>query len=578
MHRTKRWNRLLRVPLQAAVVIAIVAIPSAAALEHREAPKGFLAHVSQSVAAHYFAKHPADAPAQIAGSLSEADDRQEHGSHANGGSCAPNGGNGVFNCDTIGFPQNEESTAACPTNDSYVLMGANDYSGLIESPVGDSTGWYWSTDGGRSVRASGYLPPASFRTMNQPDAPSGGDPVDFIPAGCNALYAASLVYDPATVPFGPNGVAVYRTTPATLNSCGGGDNPGCWPVKRMVAESGGSVFIDKEWMFVGTQNGVRYVWVTWSAFVQDASAPLGYTSVSIQAARCDEMLTTCSAPIPISTVDQDVQFSDVTVGPDGRTYITWAGIEGELPGNPNGTPGQPETFVIKERTETAPGSMTFGPEHVVHVEDNAIPFAGFLQANDFRIATYPKSDVVLVNGKPRIFVIWDACKYRLPFDRTCQEPLIKLKYSLDPDGATWSPVQVLSSGGVNYFPTISADRSYRSNRIAAAWFTNHYDPAFENAQDVVATSIDPETGQARALKRLTPASNEPEADPLLGGFFIGDYIEGVLTAGRYYVGYNANYRKAKILGTFGPPYSNSASVNQQDNYLSVVNGGGGDNH
>jgi hypothetical protein len=69
---------------------------------------------------------------------------------------------------------------------------------------------------------------------------------------------------------------------------------------------------------------------------------------------------------------------------------------------------------------------------------------------------------------------------------------------------------------------------------------------------------------------LTPASNEPEADPLLGGFFIGDYIEGVLTGSRFYVGYNANYRKTKILGAFGPPYSNSASVNQQDNYLSVV--------
>jgi hypothetical protein len=567
IRRTKR-SVVLRLVAAAGLLALVIAIPSAVAVEQREAPKGFLAHVSQSVAVHYFVKHPGEAPAQVGQALAGKQAQQRRTARF----CDSKANNDVFNCDVIGFPQNEESTGVCATSDRYVLAGTNDYSGLVETATGDSTGWYWSNDGGRSVTNSGYLPPVGFRALAGPKVPSGGDPVDFIPGGCDAVYAASLAYDPETVPFGANGVAVYRSTPDILGTCPGGDDPSCWPKTRMIAESDGTVFNDKEWMFVGTQKGVRYVWVTWSAFVQDPTSPAGFTSASIKAVRCNEMLTDCTKPIDVSTVDQDVQFGDVTIGPDSRAYITWARIEGELPANPDGSPGQPQTFVIKERTETAPGSAVFGPEHVVHVEDNAIPFGGLLQANDFRIATYPKSDVVMVRGKPRIFVIWDACKARLPFDDTCQEPLIKLKYSLDSDGASWSPVVELSSGGVNYFPTISADRSYQSNRIAAAWYTNTFDPVFENAQDVVSTSIDPNTGQAQGLKRLTARSNESEADPVLGGLFIGDYIEGVLVGGRYVVGYNANYRKVTVLGALGPPFDTGSPVNQQDNYLAISNG------
>jgi hypothetical protein len=316
-------------------------------------------------------------------------------------------------------------------------------------------------------------------------------------------------------------------------------------------------------MFVGTQNGVRYVWATYSDFVIDESAPLGYSSASIKAVRCDENLVTCTPPIQISTVDQDVQFSDVTVGPDGRAYITWARIDGEL--NPGEFP-QGQIFTIKIRTETAPGSGVFGPEHVVQVVANAIPFFGFIHTNDFRVATYPKSDVVMVNGHPRIFVVYDECTTRL-FGGICENPQVKLTYS-DDNGVTWSTPTILSNGGDNYFPTISADRTYGSNNIAAAWFTNSYDVGFSNQQDVQATSINPLTGQARGLKRLTSSSNETEADPLLGGLFIGDYIEGVLVKNHYFVATNENYRKVPLLGGFlNAPDQPVIPVNQQDNYL-----------
>jgi hypothetical protein len=319
-------------------------------------------------------------------------------------------------------------------------------------------------------------------------------------------------------------------------------------------------FLDKEWLFVGDQAGTTYVWATYSDFNLAPADPTHPFEAEIKAVRCDANLVTCTAPIPISEEngpDVDVQFSDVTVGPDGRAYITWSQIIGELEGTD-------QTFIHKIRVETAPGSGAFGPELEIYTEERAIPFGGFLQANDWRIATYPKSDVAWVANHPRVFVVWDACKVRL-LGFVCEFPEVKLSYS-DNGGQSWTGPFVISQEGSSYFPSISVDRADPSNqKMSVAWFTNSFDPAFWNAQDVVLVSLDttrssyrPENG-----KRLTSRSNETEADPLLGGFFIGDYIEVVRVRNTAWVHYNANYRQIQLL-LEGLP------VNQQDNYLSVT--------
>ncbi|HEX9599055.1 MAG TPA: hypothetical protein VF963_06735 [Gaiellaceae bacterium] len=550
-----RRTRLFRFASLACLCVAVGVIPAAGALTSGEPAKGLLEHVSQAVVVHQWIAHPEQAPPQFAAAASRI--ATPPGRHV--GSCTSNANKDVYNCDVFGLPQNEESVTACPTNDNLVLGGTNDYRGLID-PEGNLTGWHWSIDGGHSIKNEGLLPPVRLISNPNHTVPSGGDPVDFIQAPCQFVYAASLAYNPAN-PFGSaNGVAVYRSDPATLSTCDTSvpSNPACWPTRRLVAESDASHFLDKEWLFVGG----GFVWVTYSDFnFNPAEIGEHPFEASIKAVRCTLDLVTCTQPINISTVDLDVQFSDVTVGPDGRAYITWSRIDGELEGTD-------QTFTHKIRIETAPGSGVFGPEKVIYAETNAIPFGGFLQGNDFRIATYPKSDVVNVNGHPRIFVIWDACKVRL-LGFNCIEPLIKLSYS-DDDGATWVAPIVLSNGGINYFPTISADRTGTTNNVAAAWFTNAYDIQFESEQDAVATSINPLNGQSRGLKRLTSSSNEPGADPLLGGFFIGDYIEGVLIKNRYYVHINANYRKVPLLGVFGEPFSTAPAQNQQDNYLEIT--------
>lgn len=497
------------------------------------------------------------------------------------------GAESVFNRDRFGLPQNEESVTACAKNPDIVLSGTNDYRGLIDAE-GNFTGWHFSNNGGRSLTNEGLLPPVTLLSSPEREVPSGGDPVDVAGTtnaagtapGCAYLYAASLAYNPAD-PFGDaNGVAVYRSTPEILAKCPteypNNSNPACWPTRRLVAESGTSHFLDKEWFDVGVSGDAgEVVWVTYSDFVIDFTAPLGFTRAEIFAVRCDRNLDTCTAPIPISEDDGDVQFSDVTIAPDGRVYITWADIQGELPTDPE-FPEQ--EFIIKMRV-AQPGSVAFGPERVVYHERKPIPFSGFMHANDWRVATYPKNDVTILDGKPRVFVVWDACRFR-PLGFICEESEIKLRWS-DDFGVTWKPAQphIISEDGDNYFPSIVSNDDRRKPTLAFAWFTNRYDRLFHNAQDVEFLTLDParptSRGDGRAVQRLTSPSNETEADPILGGFFIGDYIEVFATGKHAWVGYNANYRQEKLLGPFG---LEGIPVAQQDNYLVRLSipGGNGD--
>ena len=70
-------------------------------------------------------------------------------------------------------------------------------------------------------------------------------------------------------------------------------------------------------------------------------------------------------------------------------------------------------------------------------------------------------------------------------------------------------------------------------------------------------------GTAKSSRRLARPSNEPEADPLLGGFFIGDYIEVFAHNRTAWVGANANYRHVQLLFEGLP-------IPQQNNYLAKV--------
>jgi hypothetical protein len=544
MQRRTSWPfRVLTLSL----LLALVAMPALGEPKQRPISDKAQSRLSQAALTRRWVDHPEQAPEVLRDRFQAIHDSL---ARARAARRAPSGltadGPPIvaerFNRDADGVPQNEESVTACRSRPKVVLGGTNDYRAFVD-PQGNLTGWHLSLDGGATVRNEGLLPPIQVGGF---DVPSGGDPVDAAGAGCN-LYAGSLnsafVEDPSGEFHEISAIGAYRSDPATLAACAGGGSSGCWPTRRAVAVGEPGHFLDKEWLDVGRSGTAgEVVWVTYTDF--DFGATF---ASSIRAVRCTASLSSCTAPILLSGDDQDVQFSDVTVGPDGRTYVSWIEIQ----------PFFPETFVIKLRV-AEPGSTSFGPERVVAVEAQPIPFGGFLQASDFRVATYPKHEVRIVNGRPRVFVVWDACRARVLGGNVCELPEVRLRYS-DDLGASWSFTKVLSAGGVNYFPTISSDRA--GSKVAVAWFTDRFDPNFQNRQDVELVSLDPATGNVTRRQRVTRPSNEPEADPFLGGFFIGDYIEVFAHQGRALVHYNANYAKVPTLGEGFP-------VAQQDNYLS----------
>lgn len=204
----------------------------------------------------------------------------------------------------------------------------------------------------------------------------------------------------------------------------------------------------------------------------------------IKGVRCDARLTSCTAPILISGAQNSLQFGDVTIGPDGRVYVTWE-EDNDLANNFE----PPERMRFWLRV-AEPGSTTFGPLRQVANEPLNLGIAD-LHANDFRVATYPKNTVAMVHGRPRVFVVWDGCRARTFGDTVCEEPAIKLRYS-DDAGVTWSRTQVLSVRGDNYFPTIDTDPA--TGRVAVAWYSTRFDPVFHNRQDVELVSLNSVTG------------------------------------------------------------------------------------
>jgi hypothetical protein len=86
----------------------------------------------------------------------------------------------------------------------------------------------------------------------------------------------------------------------------------------------------------------------------------------------------------------------VTIGPDGRTYITW----GEFFGGSFIGPSQQSWIAVAE-----PGSTTF-TRHPIYREDQVIRGHETLHAADFRTRTMFKNTVAMVHGQPRVFTTW----------------------------------------------------------------------------------------------------------------------------------------------------------------------------
>jgi hypothetical protein len=528
-------------------LLALVAYPAFGTSGSSRLTSG-AARLSQGALLKSYLIDPSQAPASLRDRFQGVLDRAKATPKIGGVQAPPFGDR--MNFDVYGLPQNEESVTVCRSSPNYVIEGTNDYRGILNAEF-NFTGWHLSVDGGANLAKEGLLPAIDGLA-------SSGDPVNRADASCN-LFAADLnfnVFDPATP--NSNAIGIYRTTPSTLLSdeCDtSGEpfvtDPDCWPTRRNVALNTADHFLDKPWFAVGNTGDGQHVWVTWSDF--NFAPPGGEAfNATVMAARCEADLSACTAPINVSGNVKDIQNSYPTIGPDGRTYITWVDIVGELTGTP-------QKFRVQMRVAEA-GSTTLGPKRLVAEIKNPLPYGGLLQANSFRIATIPKNTVKLVGGQPRVFVTYDECSFRVNADTVCELPRIRLAWS-DDLGVTWTNA-IISNGGVNYFPAIANDTT--NGEIAVSYFTTKYDPQFNNRQDVELVTVDANSGVVIQRQRVTTdESNEAEADPLFQSEFIGDYIDVAAHDGLAYVGYNFNIHDVALLGEGAP-------VGQQDNFVTVL--------
>ena len=238
------------------------------------------------------------------------------------------------------------------------------------------------------------------------------------------------------------------------------------------------------------------VWVSFTDFLLDAAG--NELSSTIKAVRCHPTLTVCTNPILVSDSDQRTRFSDVTAGPDGRTYLSWVEF--------TALPGTGQAMVLKLRV-APPGSTRFGPTRIVATEPK--PMVGVLHANSYvnGAVTIPKNDVKLVGGHLRVFVVWEGCRAR-PFGVVCEEPRINLARSAD-FGASWRRT-VLSVGGDNYYPTISEDPG--GPGLAVAWYTNRHDQLFHNRLDPFAVGCIVLGMHSRAIITDRSTAHQPAVD------------------------------------------------------------------
>jgi hypothetical protein len=531
--------------------LAVMALPAVGSRQQQTALGDLLPYLSQSVQVRYWLAHPDQAPSlmreQLRALRRAAATSSRRPAPPAGGIAGAGVLGDVFNRDTSGLPQNEESVAVCHANPRVVLGGTNDFREVLLAPQQNLTGWQLSTDGGRSLANEGLLP--ALPIAGRP-GPSSGDPVVAASGHCS-LFAGGLngtSEDPASI---PDGVGVYRSSPGRLAACPGGSAPSCWPTRRVVAVAAPGHLLDKPWLHVGRSGAAgSVVWVVYSDLRLGLGGPP--TGGHLTGVRCDAALSGCTTPITIGVDDELPTQGDVTIAPDGRVYVTWSDIIGLVRPNPSGI------FVVHKLRVAQPGQTAFGPTRVINVERRPAPPK--LHADDFRMSPTARHAVRMVGGRPRVFFTWEACRAR-PLE-ICEEPQIKLRSS-DDLGATWSRVRVLSAGGDNYFPTIANDPA--GPRLALAWYTNRFDRQWHHRQDLELVGVNPATGTVSSRHRVTPLSNEPDADPiygLLGGPFIGDYIEVAAHQGVAYLHYNMNYRRQALLGQ-------GFAVNQQDNYLTT---------
>jgi hypothetical protein len=373
-----------------------------------------------------------------------------------------------FEVTTTNGPANEVTIAVNPKNPNNLIAGAKDYT---LGPSGSGyivwSGYYWSTDGGKTWgnNLMGY-PNIDDSILGVYDAIS--DPVVGFDGQGNAYYSGLM----------------YKSRSEFVP-----DLPRPWIANNGIY----MVFHDKQWFAIDPDNG--YIYVTWTRY-QGVQGRMVF-------ARSTDGGLTWDRPKDISRtfeIARQTSGSVPVVGPDGTIYVTWIDY-------------MTRSLMFSVSTDHGQTWPTFA-EPIVSV----VPLPGNIEENEYRTPTLPSMAVDCSNSNTsgNLYVVWND--YR---NGNSDILLIKSENS----GNSWSEPKRVNDDPENstadqYFPFIDVSPS---GDIHIVFYDKRDDPEHYLLNLYYTHSRDGHNFDENW--RISTNSSDPAYSyHQNGNVFIGDYI------------------------------------------------------
>ncbi len=494
-----------------------------------------------------------------------------------------------FIIDNSYFSQSETTIAVDPNNPNHVVGGFNDASYFF-CPVLPSdcsfspaslSGFTTSTDGGISVAKGNNIPDLNIAGSF---LASWGDPSVAATIDGNFFYA-SLALNPGSPIFG-NGIMIAKSNANLFNSTASCNtlstaifNP-CWNAVLVFGKTTPLVFSveDKDRIAVDRDSSSPYygsVYLGWDHFDLFTGQSTSYL------ARCDSNLVSCTMlsggtqPL-ISGNDQFVAWTTPVVDNSGYVHVAWCNF------------GTFTTFgpVTCRMTTSSPGGASFGP---------TTDIVSYMGAG----TTLPKDTVVigwateqfrigaglisvaadLTAGSNNLYFTTQVCTAGHYYavsplfapvaadnPGNCGQSAVLFSRSTD-GGSTWSSPTTLSKPAVNDQPYVTVDS--QTGTVYVVYYTTQYD-SFNHRIDVVA-SISNNHGQNFHQSRVSSVSNEPDSDPSMYNYIVGNGIGGSFSVPQYGDYFEATAMGGSLWVLFTGNYAVEAGTFQTDPFLAVLN-------
>jgi hypothetical protein len=364
--------------------------------------------------------------------------------------------------------QNEAAIAFDPENPFHLVVGAQDYDGVVHVGV-----WH-SFDGGKSWagdRLENLNPELTQNFLQAHPAVAAGRG--------GVFYVSFNDYGSEQGPV--NRLVVGRSD----------DGGVTWPGVCVIAENGGWAFEDKPYLAVDDSGGPfdGNVYVAWTHTPE--SPHVG----RIWLARSTDRGATFGAPVPLSTGQGSNTGALPRIGPNGEVYVIWT----------NGS--------RLEGTVSTDGGATFVPDRTVTTA--AWPL--MLPGASFFVSPFGSLAVDRSDGPDRgtLYVVW------ADDIGVGHGPDVLLRRSTD-GGATWDlPVRVSddTNGAYQVYPSVAVGPDGAVNVVFVDQRDTPQSPLYH-------TYLARSTDGGRTFQRNIRLTSEA-SDSTLDGFsgtFIGDYI------------------------------------------------------